>query len=117
MRVTVKEVFNAVVVGIKGKLVGGPKAKEFHNILLNSRNRNKLNIIVDLKNVTHIDSAGIGILVRGYTSMVNSDGNLKLAGISDKVKGVLAITKLNTVFEQYPNVEEAAKSYNSKIKK
>ena len=96
-------------------MVGGPKAKEFHNILLNSRNRKKLNIIVDLKNVTHIDSAGIGILVRGYTSMINSDGKMKLAGISDKVNGVLAVTKLNNVFEQYKNVEEAAKSYNSKI--
>lgn len=114
MRFTVNEIFNAVVVGIKGKLVGGPKAKEFHNILLNSRNRNKHNIIVDLKNVTHINSAGIGILVRGYTSMVNSNGKMKLAGISDKVKGVLAITKLNDVFEQYKNVEEAARSYSSK---
>lgn len=114
LRFVVKEVFNAVVIGIKGKLVGGPKAKEFHNILLNCRNKNKLNIIVDMKNVTHIDSSGIGILVRGLTSMANSNGKMKLAAISDKVNGVLSITKLNSVFEQYNNVEEASNSYNSK---
>ena len=116
MKFGVKEVFNAVVIQVKGKLVGGPKAKEFQNILLNCRNKNRMNIIIDLKNVTHIDSSGIGILVRGYTSMINSQGNLKLAGISDKMKRVFTITKLISVFQLYPNIEEAAKSYNVPIK-
>jgi len=92
--------------------MGGPKAKEFHNILLNSRNRNKMNVIIDLSDVSYVNSSGIGILVRGYTSMKNAGGDMKLAGSSEKVNKVLNITNLENVFEQYSNIEEAARSYN-----
>ena len=54
---------------------------------------------------------GLGILVRGLTSVKNAGGNMKLAAISTKVEGVLAITKLNSVFEQYPTVEAASESF------
>lgn len=111
MKFVTKEVFNAKVIEVKGKLEGGPKAEDFNNILQETIADKKKNVIVDLSNVSYVNSSGIGILVRGFTTMKNADGNMKLAGISDKVSGVLAITKLNSVFEQYPSVEEAAKSF------
>ena len=111
MKFVTKEVFNAKVIEVKGKLMGGPKAEDFNNILQETITENKKNVIIDLSDVGYVNSSGIGILVRGFTTMKNADGNMKLAGISDKVNGVLAITKLNSVFEQYPNVEEAAKSF------
>ena len=111
MKFVTKEVFNAKVIEVKGKLEGGPKAEEFHNILQETIAANKKNVIVDLSDVSYVNSSGIGIIVRGFTTMKNAEGDMKLAGISDKVSGVLAITKLNSVFEQYPNVEEAAKSF------
>jgi len=110
MKFVIKEVYNAKVIEIKGKLMGGPEAEDFQNILRNTISENKKNVIVDLSDIGFVNSSGIGILVRGYTTMKNAEGELKLAGISDKVKGVLAITKLNSIFEQYTNVEEAAKS-------
>ena len=111
MKFVTKEVYNAKVIEVKGKLMGGPEAEDFHNILKNTISENKKNVVVDLSDVGYVNSSGIGILVRGFTTMKNAEGDLKLAGISDKVKGVLSITKLNSVFEQYPNVDEASKSF------
>lgn len=111
MKFETKEIYNASVVTIKGKLIGGPDAEEFHSILQSSIEKDIKNIVVDLSDIGFVNSSGIGILVRGYTTMKTAGGDLKLAGISDKVSGVLAITKLNSVLSQYPNVDEAAKSF------
>jgi len=111
MKFVTKEVYNAKVIVIKGKLMGGPEAEDFHNILKDSMGAGKKNFVVDLSDVKYVNSSGIGILVRGFSSVKNAGGSLKLAGITDKVNGVLAITKLNSVFEQYPTVDEAAQSF------
>ena len=111
MKFDVNEIYNAKVISIKGKLMGGPEAEEFQGLLQDSLSGNIKNVIVDLSDVKFVNSSGIGILVRGYTTMKNAEGDLKLAGISDKVSGVLSITKLDSVFEQYPSVDEAAKNF------
>jgi anti-sigma B factor antagonist len=64
-----------------------------------------------MTNVKMINSTGIGILISGLTTIKNAGGDLKLAHISDNVKGVLSITKLNQVFHVYSNVDEAVRSY------
>ena len=111
MKFETKTIYNANVITVKGKLMGGPEAQDFHNILQSSIDSDIKNIVVDLSDVSFVNSSGIGILVRGFTTMKDTGGELKLAGISDKVSGVLSITKLNSVFSQYPTVEEAAKSF------
>jgi anti-sigma B factor antagonist len=111
MKFSTGEVYNAKVINIKGKLRGGPEAEEFHSTLQSFINESKKNIIIDMSDVSFVDSAGLGILVRGYTTIKNAGGEMKLAGISNKVKGVLAITKLNSVFEQFTSVEEASNNF------
>ena len=111
MKFKVNEVYNAKVVEFKGKLKGGPDAEDFHNAIQTFLEEGRKNIIIDMSDVSFVDSAGLGILVRGYTTLKNAGGEMKLAGISNKVEGVLAITKLNSVFEQYKTVEEASNSF------
>jgi anti-sigma B factor antagonist len=111
MKFETKEIYNALVITVKGRLMGGPEAENFHTILQKSIDDNIKNIIVDLSDIGFVNSSGIGILVRGFNRMKNEGGNLKLAGLSEKVSGVLAITKLNNVLEQYNTVDEAAKSF------
>ncbi len=111
MKFDVNEVYNAKVISVKGKLMGGPEAEEFQSILQDSLSGNIKNVIVDLSDIKYVNSSGIGILVRGYTTMKNAEGDLKLAGISDEVSGVLSITKLDGIFEQYSSIDEAAKSF------
>lgn len=111
MKFTTKDIYNAVVIKFKGQLVGGPEAENFHKVLNESIAAGKKNVIVDLSDVGFVNSTGIGIVVRGYTTMKEAGGAMKLAGVTDKLKGLLSITKLTTVFELYKDVDAAAKSF------
>ena len=68
-------------------------------------------VVINLKDVSRMNSSGLGLLIQSLTSLRNKDGNLKLAGINELMEGVLVMTKLNTIFETHPNAEEAAKSF------
>jgi len=111
MNLKVDEKYNAVVLELKGKLMGGPFMQEMNETLHKLIDEGKKNVVVDLGGVTLVTSSGIGILISGYTTMTNGGGNLKIAHTSDKVKGLLSITKLDSIFEHYTTVEEALKSY------
>ncbi len=111
MSMKVKENYNAVVIEMKGKLIGGPLSSEFSNALYSHMDKGEKNVVVDLGNVTYVNSSGLGILISGLTSMKKNGGDLKLANINSKVEGLLSITKLNQIFEQFDSVDEAVKSY------
>ncbi len=111
MKFSTSEIYNAAVISFKGKLMGGPESQEFHDQLSAFIGVGKKNIIVDLSDVKYVNSSGLGNLVRGFSSVKEAGGQLKLAGVSDKVEGVLSITKLLSVFELFNNVEDAAKSF------
>ena len=111
MSMKVKESYNALVIELKGKLVGGPLSSEFSNTLYDYFGKGKKNIVVDLGGLSYVNSTGLGILISGFTSAKKNGGDLKLANINDKVEGLLSITKLNRIFEQYDSVDNAVKSY------
>ncbi len=112
MSIKVKESYNAVVIELKGKLVGGPLSAEMSNTLYGLLDKGKKNVVVNLGDLGFVNSSGLGILISGLTSMRKNGGDLKLANISNKIEGLLSITKLNQIFEQYDSVEEAVKSYS-----
>jgi len=68
-------------------------------------------IVLDLANVTHIDSGGLGTLVALYSSARKAGGEIKLANLGNHAKEVLQITKLVTVFEIFERAEDAAASF------
>jgi len=111
MDIKIEERYNSVVVHLRGKLFGGPFAEEINNALHKLLDEDKKNIVLDLDGTTVLNSSGFGILVACYTTVKNGGGELKLARISNKIEGLLSITKLNQIFEQYPTVEEALKSF------
>jgi anti-sigma B factor antagonist len=78
-----------------GKLVGGGKKK----------------ILLNLADVPYVDSAGLGEIVRCYTTVSKSGGRLKLINLTKKIQDLLAITKLLTVFETYDSEAEGVKSF------
>jgi anti-sigma B factor antagonist len=111
MRVQVNEQFKAAIIELKGDLTGGDNAGLFRDKVYDLIKNNKSNVVVDMTDVKFVNSSGIGILISGYTTLKNAGGDLKLAHISDKVKGVLSITKLNQIFNIYDSVDDAVKSY------
>lgn len=111
MKYNKSEIYNAAIISFQGKLRGGPDAQEFHNHIADLLAEGKKNIIVNMKDVSFVDSSGIGNIVSAFSTVKNAGGKLKLSGISDKIQGVLSITKLDSIFEQFPTVEEASKSF------
>jgi anti-sigma B factor antagonist len=79
------------------------------------------NILVNLANVNYIDSSGLGELVAGYVSLEKVGGRLKLLNLNDRVRNIMVMTKLLTIFEVFENEDDAVASFqthseNSEIK-
>ena len=110
MRIKTTEKYDAVVITIKGNVMGGPEAQEFHDILGTLLDDNKKNIIIDLGGVKFMNSTGLGMLISGYTSVKNKDGVLILANATEKINSLLVITKLITIFENFDSVDKAVES-------
>ncbi len=111
MKLTHHEVDNILVLKPKGKIIGGPDATLLHDKLHDFIDQNKKKVIIDLSKVEWMNSTGLGILISGLTTMRNNGGELKLAGITQKIESLLTITKLITVFENYDSVDQAIKSF------
>jgi len=107
MEFTTTEKNGITVLHLSGKIMGGPEATEINekiNQLIDSDNKK---IVIDLVNVDWMNSSGLGILIGAVTILKNSNGVLCLINVSDRIKNLLKITKLNTVFDIYDNFDEA----------
>ena len=100
---------NVAIFDISGKIMGGTESTMFHGRVSELINFNKKNIILDLARVEGMNSVGLGMLISSMTTIKKSGGRLVLANI-DRVKSILTLTKLITVFEHFDNREEALKS-------
>ncbi len=117
MRLKAKEVDGVVVIELKGNLMGGPDSQKFRNLLHKLLDEGKNKVVVDVKGVKFMNSAGLGTLIGGLTTMKNGGGDLKIANPTDKIESLLMITRLIKVFETYNSVDEAVASYKVKKKR
>lgn len=113
MKTKIVEKYNAVVIELKGDVMGGDDPREFAALLHKLIDEGKKNIVVDLGDVKFMNSSGLGMLISGLTTAKKADGNLKLARVGDKIQSLLIITKLIQIFESFETVDDAVKSYNS----
>lgn len=111
MRIKTSEKYSAVVIELKGNVVGGPDSEEFSNLLHKYLDEGKKNIVVDLGSVKFMNSSGLGMLISGFTTMKNGGGSMKLANATEKINSLLVITKLITIFENFNSIEEAVNSF------
>lgn len=111
MKVKAVEKYGAVVLELKGNLMGGPEAQEFSDVLHKLIDDGKKNVIIDLAETKFMNSSGLGMLISGYTTMKNGGGSMKLANATEKIESLLVITKLISVFEHFTSVEEAVQSF------
>ncbi|MBN1551229.1 STAS domain-containing protein [bacterium] len=106
-----KKVGNTFLIEIEGEIMGGAEADDFKDIIFKSIEDDIVDIIVDMKKATWMNSSGLGMLISGLTTLRSSGGDLRLANVSERVRRPLEITKLDTVFSIYESVEEAIQSY------
>ena len=111
MKTKVSEKYNAVIIELKGNVMGGDDTKEFNELLHKLIDEGKKNVIVDLSDVKFMNSSGLGMLISGLTTMKRENGSLKLVKVTEKIESLLIITKLITIFESYESIEEAIKTF------
>ncbi len=111
MRLSDRMQDNIVILQPKGKIMGGPDTSLLHDKLHEYIEQNKRQVVIDLADVDWMNSTGLGILIAGYTTLRNHQGELKLANVTDKIQSLLTITKLVSVFDAYDSVDEAIASF------
>jgi anti-sigma B factor antagonist len=100
------------VLGLKGNIRLGEGNIELHNILRTLVEKGERKVLLDLAEVSYIDSSGLGELVGGYTTLQKNGGELKLLHLTSRVQELMVITKLLTVFDVYDNEQSAVESFS-----
>ena len=111
LRMTDREVNGVSVIDLEGRIVLGEESNSFREKVKSLLAAGKKNIVLNLAQVTYIDSAGLGTLVATFHSARSQGATLKLANLGQKFKEVLQVTKLMTVFDTYENEAAAIQSF------
>lgn len=112
VKLTTRQVGDVTVVDAAGRITLGEGSSTFRDAIRDLSGKKTTKILVNLGDVTYIDSSGIGELVSGFTTVSNSGGNLKLLNLNKRVKDLLQITKLYTVFEVFEDEAQAVRSFS-----
>jgi anti-sigma B factor antagonist len=100
------------IVACSGRIVFGEESSGLRDGLKNLLNSTK-KIVLNLSGVSYIDSGGLGTLVGVYSSARATGADIKLTGLGQRLRDVLAITKLATVFEVYDTEQEAIAAFKA----
>jgi anti-sigma B factor antagonist len=111
MKIVEREVDNVTILDLKGKILIGEGDDALRDAVTRVVQSGKTKILLNLGEVPYVDSAGLGEIVRCYTTVSKNGGKLKLVNLTKKIQDLLAITKLLTVFETYDSEEEATRSF------
>src|SRR6201989_2270951 len=110
MQIQERTVGDVVVLDLKGKITLGEGDELLKDKVNSLINQGQKKLVLNLADVPYIDSAGLGEIVRTYTTVSRQGGNLKLLSLTKRITDLLAITKLLTVFETFESEQEAVKS-------
>jgi anti-sigma B factor antagonist len=111
MKIVERHVGDVVILDLHGKILIGEGEDALRDAVTRLVDSGKKKILLNLAEVPYVDSAGLGEIVRCYTTVSRQKGSLKLINLTKKIKDLLSITKLLTVFETYDSEEEAVKSF------
>jgi anti-sigma B factor antagonist len=102
---------NVAILDLSGKITLGENAgilRDEFKVLLAEGYKN---ILLNMAGVSYVDSAGLGELVGVYTTVTNNGGVVKLLNLQGKMKDLMQITKLHTIFATFENEKEAVASF------
>ncbi|HEY8559205.1 MAG TPA: STAS domain-containing protein [Pyrinomonadaceae bacterium] len=105
------------ILDLAGNIRLGDGSAELHEALRLLVEKGAKAVLLNMANVAHIDSSGLGELVSAYTTLHRAGGELKLFNLSDRAHELMTMTKLLTVFDVYDNESEAIQSFNDKSSK
>ena len=103
---------NVTILDLDGKITLGEGDVLLRDTVAKLIDNKSVNVILNLENVSYMDSGGLGEVVRSYTSLRNAGGDVKLLKVAKRISDLLTITKLSTVFDSYEDEGEAIASFN-----
>jgi len=113
MQIDERKVGNVTILDLKGKLTLGDGDELLRTKVNGLVQAGVKRIVLNLGEVPYIDSAGLGEVVRTYTTVKKQDGMLKLLNLTKRIQDLLMITKLLTVFDTYDNEPDAVRSFGA----
>jgi anti-sigma B factor antagonist len=112
LRLSTRTVDGVLVVDGSGRIVFGEESASLRDAVKKLLSESP-KVVLNLRDVTYIDSGGLGTLVSLYTTAKNAGGALKLASLTQRVDDLLQVTKLVTIFEVFENEQAAVASFKS----
>ena len=111
MKVVIRQVDGITILDLSGRITLGEGSVTLRDSVRDALAKGSKNILLNLGDVSYIDSSGIGEMVSAFTSVKNAGGELKLLNLTKKVHDLLQITKLYTVFDVKDDEASAVASF------
>ena len=111
VKLITRQVGDVAVIDVAGRITLGEGSSVLRDAMRDLVSKGQKKILLNLGEVSYIDSSGIGELVSGFTTVTNSGGALKLLNLNKRVKDLLQITKLYTVFDVHEDEAGAIRSF------
>jgi len=111
LSITERRINSILILDLKGNIRLGKGNIELHKTISLLVERGEKNILLNLAGVTNIDSSGLGELIAGYSTLKKNGGVMKLLHLTKRVRELMVITKLLTIFYVYSSEAEAVKSF------
>ena len=112
-KVVTRKVGEVRIIKITGRLDPGDTSDPLFDALQKFVEQDEIEFLVDLRSVTYISSTGVGSLIKSYRAVLKKKGHVKLLSPSQSVRNILAISKLDGVFEIFSDEDEALASFRS----
>ena len=114
LTINVRETADATILDMSGRVSLGEALAELRDSIREALAGDQKNILLNLAEVSHIDSSGLGQLIGSYATFTERGGQMKLLNLQKRVNDLMQVTKLLTVFETYTNEEAALRSFGKK---
>jgi anti-sigma B factor antagonist len=113
MHIEERVVGDVTVLDLKGRITLGEGDELLTDKVNSLLNQGRTRLVLNLAEVPYVDSAGLGAIVRTYTTVSRQGGSLKLVNLTKRITDLLAITKLLTVFETFESETDAVRSFSA----
>jgi anti-sigma B factor antagonist len=116
MQIEERTVGDVTLLDVKGRITLGDGDELLKDKVNSIVNQGHKKLVLNLADVPYIDSAGLGEIVRTYTTVSRQGGSLKLLNLTKRITDLLSITKLLTVFETFESENDAVRSFSASAK-
>jgi anti-sigma B factor antagonist len=111
MKIEKRKKGDVVILDLKGKILIGEGIDVLRDSINETISEQETKVLLNFAEVPYLDSTGLGEVVRSYTSIKKAGGVVKIVNLTNKVRDLLSVTKLITVFDTFENEDKAIESY------